>query len=100
MANATYNRYSLEYKCPIDRQYHRVAVNGDIKRYSGIRNARAGAYRFLREHSTIDVVAIFGGRRLNPTAGVVKRELGKIVWYDYYNHGRKHILNSNGTVVY
>lgn len=99
MANASYKTYRLEYKCPINGQYHRVKnSSGDSKRFTGIKNARAGAYRYLDEHYSVRVVAIFGGRIMNPVAGVVKRENGQFIWYDYYHNNKKHVLNRDGSV--
>ena len=101
MANASYKTYRLEYQCPINGEYHRVKnESGNSRKFTGIKNARAAAYKLLLEKPSIERVMITKGKTSNYVTGFVKRGNGVILWSDYYyvGNGRTRLLNRDGSV--
>lgn len=98
MANARSKHYHLEYR-DFYGDYKDVTDNNDkTKVFVGIEKARKGAVKFFNEHWGYEVVAIFGGRRVNPVAGVVKKTKTGLKWHDYYHDNKVYNLNNDGTI--
>ena len=97
MANARRKHYHLEYR-NFGGSYRDVTdKNGNVKMFVGIQNARKGAAKFIKEHYGIMTVAVFGGRMVNPVAGVISKTKFGLEWIDYYHDNKRYHLNDDGT---